>query len=154
MAESLRPALLVALVAAILASPRAAAALEVPQLLFRVSADNGFVADHAGGDAVPNFQDKVKIVPSGVQGGAIEWADDGVLAWNAPGNLYAERGTLSFFWRPRYDVGQAPFVIFRVGYADHSSWDMAWLRIEGVAAGRAEPHDLGARRRAPRERRR
>src|SRR5690606_36080159 len=22
------------------------------------------------------------------------------------------------------------FVIFRVGYADHSSWDMAWLRID------------------------
>ena len=130
MAESLRPALLVALVVAALAGPRAAAALEVPQLLFRVSADNGFVADHAGGDAVPNFQDKVKIVPDGVHGGAIEWADDGVLAWNAPGNLYAERGTLSFFWRPRYDVGQAPFVIFRVGYADHSSWDMAWLRID------------------------
>ncbi|MBP8803878.1 MAG: LamG domain-containing protein [Pseudoxanthomonas sp.] len=135
MAESLRPALLVALVAAILASPRAAAALEVPQLLFRVSADNGFVADHAGGDAVPNFQDKVKIVPDGVQGGAIEWADDGVLAWNAPGNIYAERGTLSFFWRPRYDVGQAPFVIFRVGYADHSSWDMAWLRIDWNGQG-------------------
>ncbi len=72
MAESLRPALLVALVAAILASPRAAAALEVPQLLFRVSADNGFVADHAGGDAVPNFQDKVKIVPDGVQGGGVD----------------------------------------------------------------------------------
>jgi len=122
--------LLAILLASALASPALAAGGDAPQLLFRVSADAGFVADHANGDAVPNFQDKVKIVPTGVQGGAIEWADDGVLAWNAPGNIYAERGTLSFFWRPRYEVGEAPFVIFRVGYADHSSWDMAWLRID------------------------
>ncbi|MHC9086968.1 LamG-like jellyroll fold domain-containing protein [Luteimonas sp. RIT-PG2_3] len=101
-----------------------------PALLFHVSADQGFVADTAAGDAVPNFQDKVAIVPTGVRGSAIEWADDGVLAWNAPGNIQAQRGTLSFFWRPRYAVGEAPFVIFRVGYADHSSWDMAWLRID------------------------
>ena len=133
MTEPMRPVLLAVLVAAALAGmavPASANADGKPQLLFRVSADQGFIADQAGGDAVPNFQDKVKIVPDGVQGGAIEWADDGVLAWNAPGNIYAERGTLSFFWRPRYDVGEAPFVIFRVGYADHSSWDMAWLRID------------------------
>ena len=127
----MRPALLAILVAAALAAPAACAnAVGTPQLLFRVSADKDFVADHAQGEAVPNFQDRVKIVPTGVQGGAIEWADDGVLAWNAPGNIFAERGTLSFFWRPRYAVGEAPFVIFRVGYADHSSWDMAWLRID------------------------
>ncbi|WP_372017236.1 LamG-like jellyroll fold domain-containing protein [Pseudoxanthomonas sp. 10H] len=132
MTEPMRPALLAALATAVLlALPAPARTADAgPQLLFRVSADEGFVADHAGGEAVPNFQDRVKIVPTGVQGGAIEWADDGVLAWNAPGNIYAERGTLSFFWRPRYAVGEAPFVIFRVGYADHSSWDMAWLRID------------------------
>ncbi|MEE7546904.1 LamG domain-containing protein, partial [Xanthomonas sp. Kuri4-1] len=101
-----------------------------PQLLFRVSADHGFDADVAAGDAVPNFRDKVRRVPTGVHGDALEWADDGVLAWNAPGNLYTQRGTLAFFWRARYPVGEAPFVIFRVGYADHTSWDMAWLRID------------------------
>ncbi|HET6397597.1 MAG TPA: LamG-like jellyroll fold domain-containing protein [Pseudoxanthomonas sp.] len=125
----IRHALFASVLAAGAVLPTAARAA-APELLFRVSADAGFVADHAGGDPVPNFQDKVKIVPTGVQGGAIEWADDGVLAWNAPGNIYAQRGTLSFFWRPRYAVGEAPFVIFRVGYGDHSSWDMAWLRID------------------------
>ncbi|KAF1691288.1 LamG-like jellyroll fold domain-containing protein [Pseudoxanthomonas koreensis] len=131
MSEPTPPRRCAGLLAALLAMPVLASAADAgPQLLFRVSADAGFVADHAGGDAVPNFQDKVRIVPTGVQGGAIEWADDGVLAWNAPGNIFAERGTLSFFWRPRYAVGEAPFVIFRVGYADHSSWDMAWLRID------------------------
>jgi hypothetical protein len=101
-----------------------------PQLLFRVSADHGFTADHAEGDAVPNFEDKVSLIADGAMDQAIQWQDDGVLSWNAPGNIRAERGTLSFFWRSRYPVGEAPFVIFRVGYADHSSWDMTWLRID------------------------
>jgi len=118
------------LCAAIAAGSVGTAAAEAPDLLFRVSADRGFDADIAHGDAKPNFRDKVALVPTGVKGNAIEWADDGVLAWNAPGNLYTQRGTLSFFWRSRYPVGDAPFVIFRVGYADHSSWDMAWLRID------------------------
>src|SRR6185436_1939382 len=48
----------------------------------------------------------------------------------APGNIYAERGTLAFNWRSREPVGPTPFPIFRVAYADHSSWDMVWLRID------------------------
>lgn len=115
--------------AALLAGGSAGA--EAPNLLFRLSADTGFVADTAAGDPVPNFQDKVKIVPTGIDGGgAVQWEDDGVVTWNAPGNVYAQRGTLSFFWRSRTPVGEAPFNIFRVGYADHSSWDMAWLRVD------------------------
>ncbi|HEX5181533.1 MAG TPA: LamG-like jellyroll fold domain-containing protein [Allosphingosinicella sp.] len=121
--------LLAAAACALCATPPAFAA-DAPNLLFRLSADKGFVADKAGGDPVPNFEDKVRIVPDGAIGGAIHWDDDGVVTWNAPGNIYAQRGTLAFFWRSRTPVGGAPFVIFRVGYADHSSWDMAWLRID------------------------
>jgi hypothetical protein len=99
-------------------------------LIFRVSADKGFDADVAGGDPVPNFRSDVQIVPNGRSGGAIQWQDDGYIAWKAPGNIYAERGTLSFFWRPREKVTEAPFVIFRVGFADHTSWDMTFLRID------------------------
>ena len=117
--------------AAIIALATAGSAqAEAPKLLFHVSADRSLVADQAGGDAVPNFQDKVRIVPTGAIGGAIQWDDDGVVTWNAPGNIYAQRGTLAFFWRSRTPVGEAPFNIFRVGYADHTSWDMAWLRID------------------------
>ncbi|MGV8960093.1 MAG: LamG-like jellyroll fold domain-containing protein [Stenotrophomonas sp.] len=124
---TLRP---LALATALFATLPAAAQSSSPHLLFRVSADQGLVADHADGDPVPNFQDKVSLVDNGAFGRAIQWQDDGVLSWNAPGNIHAQRGTLSFFWRSRYAVGEAPFVIFRVGYADHSSWDMAWLRID------------------------
>jgi len=130
-APSIRPSRLSAsLLALLLAGSGTAWAQTAPQLLFHVSADQSLQADTAAGDPVPNFQDKVKRVPNGAHGSAIEWADDGVLSWNAPGNILAQRGTLGFFWRSRYAVGEAPFVIFRVGYADHSSWDMAWLRID------------------------
>jgi hypothetical protein len=108
----------------------ASAAGAADGLLFHVPADQTLAADIAGGDPLPNFQMHVAIVPDGKANGAIRWQDDGVLAWKAPGNIQARRGTLSFFWRARTPVGQAPFNIFRVGFADHSSWDMAFLRID------------------------
>ncbi|MES1971160.1 MAG: LamG-like jellyroll fold domain-containing protein [Pseudomonadota bacterium] len=108
----------------------ARAAPDPTGLLFRASADKSLIADVAVGDAVPNFQSDVAIVPTGKTGGAIQWQDGGYVAWRAPGNIYAQRGTLAFFWRPRTPVGEAPFVLFRVGFADHSSWDMAFLRID------------------------
>ncbi|MDE2264998.1 MAG: LamG domain-containing protein [Alphaproteobacteria bacterium] len=112
----------------------AGAKAETPQrdsgLLFYLSADKGLTADFAKGNPVPNFAFDTKIVPNGVHGGALSTQDDNVLSWHAPSNIYAQRGTLSFFWRSRFPVGRAPFVLFRVGYADHSSWDMCWLRID------------------------
>src|SRR5579859_2591825 len=90
------------LLVALMSAQIAAAETGPSGLLFRVSADKGFAADFAAGDPAPNFQDKVKIVPTGIGGsGAIEWPDDGVLTWLAPGNIYSQRGTLSFFWRSR-----------------------------------------------------
>jgi hypothetical protein len=57
-------------------------------------------------------------------------ADGGYVAWQAPGNIYAQRGTVSFFWRSHTPLGEAPFVLFRASAGDHSSWDMAFLRID------------------------
>ena len=112
----------------------AGAKAETPQrdsgLLFYLSADKGLTADFAKGNPVPNFAFDAKIIPNGVHGGALSTQDDNVLSWHAPSNIYAQRGTVSFFWRSRFQVGRAPFVLFRVGYADHSSWDMCWLRID------------------------
>ena len=101
-----------------------------PGLLFYLSADKSLTADFAKGDAVPNFADKYKIVPTGRMGSALATDDDNVVAWKAPGNIYAQRGTVSFFWRARTPVGRAPFVLFRTGFADHTSWDMTFLRID------------------------
>ncbi|WP_353204869.1 LamG-like jellyroll fold domain-containing protein, partial [Sphingomonas sp.] len=119
-----------AIAAAALALLPGQALAEPAGLLFRVSADKTLDADVAGGDPLPNFRSGVDVVPDGVIGGAARWRDEGYVAWKAPGNIRAERGTLSFFWRPREPLGEAPFAIFRVGFADHSSWDMAFLRID------------------------
>jgi hypothetical protein len=79
---------------------------------------------------MPNFDMEVTPIADGAKGKGLSCADLQRLSYWAPGNIYAQRGTLSFFWRSRYPVGPTEFPIFRVGYADHSSWDMVWLRID------------------------
>lgn len=110
------------------------AAAEEPGLLFHLSAERALVADTAAGDAEPHFVEQVA-VREGRDGHYIEASDRQVLAWSAPGNIYSERGTLSFYWRARHPVGETEFPIFRVGYADHTSWDMTWLRIDWNGEG-------------------
>jgi hypothetical protein len=102
-----------------------------PGLLFYLSADQGTTADVAApGTAEPTFVAEVKKIADGAKGAALECGDYQRLAWWAPGNIYAQRGTLSFFWRSRYEVGPTAFPVFRVAFADHSSWDQVWLRID------------------------
>jgi hypothetical protein len=101
-----------------------------PGLLFYLSADHGFRADYAAGKPDPNYLKDVKIVLGGVKGSFLECGNDQLLSYWAPGNIYSQRGTLSFFWRSRMPVDETEFPVFRVGYADHSSWDMVWLRID------------------------
>src|SRR5580693_4403299 len=102
-----------------------------PGLLFYLSGDHGFNADYAaGGNPVPNFLKDVKILPNGAKGSYLQCGNNQLLSYWAPGNIYSQRGTLSFDWRSREPVGKTEFPIFRVGYGDHSSWDMVWLRID------------------------
>lgn len=105
-------------------------------LLFYLAGNNEFKADFAaGGQVSPNFLRNVSIIPGGAKGPGFSCDDSQVMSYWAPGNIYAQRGTLSFYWRSRYPVGPTPFPIFRVGYADHSSWDMVWLRIDYNGSG-------------------
>jgi hypothetical protein len=102
-----------------------------PGLLFYLSGDHGFNADYAaGGNPVPNYLKGVKILPGGVKGSHFQCANTQLMSYWAPGNIYAQRGTLSFFWRSRDPMDETEFTLFRVGFADHSSWDMVWLRID------------------------
>ena len=95
------------------------------------SGDHGLVADYAaGGNPVPNYQHDVKTVLNGVSGSYIQCGDNQLLSYWAPGNIDSQRGTLSFFWRSRTPLDETEFPVFRVGFADHSSWDMVWLRID------------------------
>lgn len=102
-----------------------------PGLLFHLSGDRGTTADFsAAGRPTPTYEAEISTIPDGAHGGALRCGDKQTLAYRAPGNIHAQRGTLAFFWRSRYPVGPTAFPLFRVGYADHSSWDMVWLRID------------------------
>lgn len=115
----------------ILAAARAAQAAPGEGLLFLLSGERGVRADHAAsGEPEPTFVRDVDVIADGARGKALSCAGTQLLAYRAPGNIYAERGTLAFSWRSRDPVGPTAFPIFRVGYADHSSWDMVWLRID------------------------
>ena len=83
-----------------------------PGLLFYLSGDHGFNADYAaGGDPKPNFLKDVKILPGGAKGSYIQCGDTQLLSYWAPGNIYSQRGTLSFDWRSREPVGKTEFPI-------------------------------------------
>lgn len=104
-------------------------------LLFYLSGSNEFKADFAAGQVSPNFLRNVNIISGGAKGEGISCSDNQVMSYWAPGNIFAQRGTLAFYWRSRYPVGTTPFPVFRVGYADHSSWDMVWMRIDYNGSG-------------------
>ncbi|MDI1364683.1 MAG: LamG domain-containing protein [bacterium] len=131
--QTFRAALLLS--ATLIIVPGLAQAADDSGLLFHLTGDRGLTADLAAGQAAPNFADKVRIQTDPVHGPYIEAAGDEALSWMAPGNIYAQRGTVSFYWRARDPVGTTPFPLFRVGYADHTSWDMVWLRIDWNGKG-------------------
>jgi len=104
-------------------------------LLFRLSGDgpgDGFTADEAFGDPEPAYLNEYGIVPDGAKGRAFRapHSEGKLMTWLAPGNIFAQRGTLSFFVRMRDPVGGMPFKLFYVSYCDHSSLDMTWLRVD------------------------
>ena len=99
-------------------------------LLFYLSGEQGTEADFAQGNPTPNFLYNVSTINQGVSGKAIHCSHRQLFSYWAPGNIYASQGTLSFFWRLTEDFTPTEFPIFRVSYADHTSWDMVWLRID------------------------
>ncbi|MEX2586197.1 MAG: LamG-like jellyroll fold domain-containing protein [Balneolaceae bacterium] len=100
-------------------------------LLFYLSGDNGFTADVAHGKATPNFLNDVEIIDDGAVGRAFRNHHfTQHFVYDAPGNMYAQRGTFSFYWRPREYVGEVPFIIARTGPSDGSALIMNFLRID------------------------
>jgi len=99
-------------------------------LLFYLSGENGSVPEKACGNPVPNFYKDVDIVEDGKMGKAFRCLPTQLFTYWAPGNMYSQRGTLSFFWRSRTELGPTEFPLFRVSFADHSSWDALFLRID------------------------
>ena len=87
-------------------------------LLFYLSADgdgDGFTADYANGQGVPAYLCDYSIISDGVVGNAFSapHTETKLMSYLAPGNIYGERGTISFFWRARDPLTKMPFKIFR-----------------------------------------
>lgn len=99
-------------------------------LLFYLSGEMGSIPEYAAGDPVPNFFRNVEVIGDGVNGKALRCHPTQLLAYWAPGNMYAQRGCVSFFWRSRTPLGETEFPLFRVSFADHSSWDGVFIRID------------------------
>ena len=105
-------------------------------LLFRFSGENGLVPEFAAGNSTPNFLKDVEIIEDGMHGGkALRCHPTQLFAFWAPGNIYSQQGTISFFWRPRTPLGETEFPLFRVSFADHSSWDALFARIDYNGSG-------------------
>ena len=109
-------------------------------LLFSLSGDgpgDGFTADYAHADPDAEYLFDYTLIPDGAKGKAFSGAhtESKLMAYLAPGNIYAERGTISFFWRSRDPVGKMPFKIFYVSYCDHSTLDMTWARVDYNGSG-------------------
>ena len=100
-------------------------------LLFYLSGDKGFTADFAKGSPEPSMLNDVTIVKDGAKGSAFSNPNfTQLFAYESPGNMYAERGTFSFFWRPRDPVGKTPFHIVQGGFTDGSDIQCNWMRID------------------------
>lgn len=99
---------------------RNGAAAPEPGLLFYLSGERELTADwSSGGTPEPTFVKDVKVISDGAMGRALECQDTQLLAYRAPGNIYAERGTLAFAWRSRYPVGKTAFPV----------WSVPWKRL-------------------------
>ena len=104
-------------------------------LLFWLSGEHGGRPEVAKGNPIPNFFQDVEVIDDGVNGKALRCLPSQLFSYWAPGNIYAEQGTVSFFWRSRTPLGETEFPLFRVSFADHSSWDAVFMRIDYNGGG-------------------
>ena len=108
---------------------RSVAAKEEENLLFRASFDRNFLADQAVGDDSPLGIRNLKIVREGKRDSAVYLDTGSLLTYDAPGNLYAEHGTIGFWWKLDEPMGDTPFSIVHVSYADQSNWDFSFAEL-------------------------
>jgi hypothetical protein len=72
------------------------------------------LGDEAIGDESPLASQNLKVVREGKKGGAALLEIGSVLTYDAPGNVYGERGTVGFWWKLDEPLGRTPFSIVRI----------------------------------------
>ena len=102
---------------------------EDSSLLFYASFDKNFVADLAFGEDTPLIAQSSRIVRDGRRDRGAYLENDALVSYDAPGNVYAERGTIGFWWKLDEPLGTTPFSIVRVSFAQQVSWDYAFVEL-------------------------
>ncbi|MFC1614174.1 LamG-like jellyroll fold domain-containing protein [Gemmatimonadota bacterium] len=101
-----------------------------PDILFHLSFDLGIDADIARGDANPlQAAGPVRVGPGGYRGRCAYIGHGSGLSYAAPGNIYAEKGTMSLWLKLDEPAGRVGFNILPVSYAQRSNWDFSFARI-------------------------
>ncbi len=99
-------------------------------LLFYASFDRNALAEQAFGDETPLVNQNLKILREGRKGGALILDSDSILSYDAPGNLYAERGTVTFWWKLDDPLDEVPFSIVRISLAQPSTPDSTFGELQ------------------------
>jgi hypothetical protein len=98
-------------------------------LTFSASFDEGLNAEVADGIAEPMWARLgTKVVEGGVAGSCAEVPAGGNLTYDAPGNCYWQRGTLTFWWRCEDPIGTVEFDVATIGAFEYFYFGR-WFRL-------------------------
>lgn len=110
--------------ARVLFSVLLAAAPAAAELRFHAPLELSAEARIAGGDRHPLRSTGVRFER------AARFPHGAELSYDARGNLYAEQGAASFWFRADEPLGRVGFPLFSVSYEQHSTWDFNFLRVD------------------------
>jgi concanavalin A-like lectin/glucanase superfamily protein len=96
---------------------------------FYASFDKNILGDEAIGDETPLANQNLKVVREGRKGGAAVLEIGSVLAYDAPGNVYGERGTIGFWWKLDEPLGRTPFSIVRISQVQQANPDYSFIHL-------------------------
>jgi hypothetical protein len=99
------------------------------QPIFYASFDKNVIADQAIGDETPLANQATRVVREGRKGGAAFLDIGSILAFDAGGNLYGGRGTMSLWWKLDEPLGRIPFSIVRVSQLRPQNADYAFVHL-------------------------
>ena len=96
---------------------------------FYASFDKNMLGDEAVGDESPLANQNLKVVREGKKGGAALLEIGSVLTYDAPGNVYGERGTVGFWWKLDEPLGRTPFSIVRISQTRQANPEYGFIHL-------------------------
>ncbi|HET6961010.1 MAG TPA: LamG-like jellyroll fold domain-containing protein, partial [Terriglobia bacterium] len=96
---------------------------------FYASFDRNVLGDEAAGDESPLANQNLKVVRDGRKGGAALLEIGSVLTYDAPGNVYGERGTVGFWWKLDEPLGRTPFSIVRISQTRQANPEYSFIHL-------------------------